>query len=146
MDWNSIVELAGRQGMVFWIASAAISLGLTLLAAALVQGLRQKRRALRPRSADAATSAPAPVPAAPQRAQDAASAPATAAAAAAYRAVEPRGEDDGSLALLLRRLQSAGDRLEEVATDLEAATVGVGISGLKSSLQDVEYVFKAGES
>ena len=56
--------------------------------------------------------------------------------------VEYRHEGD-SLALLLRRLQSAGDRLEEIARDAAGEIPTPGESVLKEDLQDVEYVFRA---
>ena len=45
--------------------------------------------------------------------------------------------------LLLRRLQSAGDRLEEIARDAAGEIPTPGESVLKEDLQDVEYVFRA---
>lgn len=136
MDWNSITTLAQAQGTVFWVASAAVSLGLTLLVVALVQAARQR---LARRTVAAATSpreAPAPV--------------VTTQAAAAYAEheapVSPLADDDSSLVMMLRRLQQAGDRLEEIAADRTTSDGRATASALKSGFQDVEYVFRASGS
>lgn len=138
MDWNSITTLAQAQGTVFWIATAAVSLGLTLLVVALVQAARQrvggKRR-------DARATAPAVAAPAPAVAGHA-----TAAYAQQGAAMAPPVDEDGSLAMMLRRLQQAGDRLEEIAADREAAPTMAAVSALKSEFQDVEYVFRASGS
>lgn len=138
MDWNGITTLAQGQGTVFWVATAAVSLGLTLLVVALLHAVVQ--RAARRRAAAAMTSAPAaPIPTAASQ------------VAAAYAAEQaplatPPEDESSSLVLMLRRLQQAGDRLEEIAGDREA-TLGHGhTSALKSGFQDVEYVFRASGS
>ncbi|MBD3221102.1 hypothetical protein GF314_07635 [bacterium] len=156
MDWTTITELASEQGAVFWAAAAAIALGLTLLLAALVQGARQamvRRRGSPTAGAPAADpapagpSSPAPgVPGAPASTASIDQAAATTAYAAPGGWATPAAQGDESLALLLRRLQAAGDHLEQIAADLGQAPVADVVSPLKSSLQDVEYVFRAGGS
>ena len=140
MEPSSLLELARNQGPVFWVAAVAVALGVTLLVTALAQFVRQ-RSARRGAAADsAATIIPPATPAAdiyvpttPPVAQEfAPSAPAG-----------PPGGGDYSLALLLRRLQSAGDRLEEVVGDFWPDESDRDESGLKDSLRDVEYVFRA---
>ncbi len=137
MDWNNLTSLAEGQGTVFWVGTVAVSLGLTLLVTALVQALRQTTR----RRATAAAPLPTPPPAETLPSRD---------AIQAYAASDPPrpavSAGDGSVALLLRRLQQAGDRLEEIAGDLDASAAFEAVSGLKSGTQDVEYVFRASGS
>jgi hypothetical protein len=138
MDWNSITTLAQGQGTVFWVATAAVSLGLTLLVVALMHALVQK-----------ASRRPARAPMTPVQATPIQAAPPQAAAAYATQLDPPAtlpDEDDSSLVLMLRRLQQAGDRLEEIAGDREAILGHGHTSALKSGFQDVEYVFRASGS
>jgi len=142
MDFSSISELARSQGPVFWVATVAIALGATLLVVALVQ---QLRRVL---AAKLAVRVVKPKPMAPVVDSEPdtyePSLPVTAPLPQPAPPASPF-EDTGdySLALLLRRLQSAGDRLEEIAGDLRGQNPLVDESGLKEDLQDVEYVFRA---
>lgn len=138
MDLNSITTLAQGQGTVFWVATAAVSLGLTLLTVAVMHALVQ-RVARRRGAAAMAPAHAAPIPAAP---------PQVAAAYATQQAPPATlpDDDDSSLALMLRRLQQAGDRLEEIAGDREAMLGHGHASALKSGFQDVEYVFRASGS
>lgn len=148
MDLNSISQLAGEQGPVFWAAAAAVSLGLTLLVVALVQTLVRMvsaRAHVKTLNVDAAApeappvSTPEPTPTTPEFVQ-------TAYAAGDSAPTNQRPEEDSSLAILLRRLQSAGDRLEEIAGDLETAALMDDRSSLKSEPRAVEYVFRASGS
>jgi hypothetical protein len=135
MDWNNLTSLAEGQGTVFWVATVAVSLGLTMLVTALVQALRQATRRR------ATSAAPTPPPAEVRPARE---------AVQAYAASDPpppaAAPEDSSVALLLRRLQQAGDRLEEIAGDLDASAAFDAVSGLKSEPLDVEYVFRASGS
>ena len=140
MEPSSLLELARNQGPVFWVAAAAVALGATLLVMALAQFVRQRRagRGAAVDSVEIITPPATPdldtyVPTTPLLAQE--FVPAVPAGAP--------GGGDHSLALLLRRLQSAGDRLEEVAGDFRPEESDRRESGLKDSLQDVEYVFRA---
>jgi len=131
MDLHTVLETAAAQGTVFWFAGAAIAAGTALLVVALVLlGRRRPRRAATPaRSSMVIPAAVAPVTGGSYQ--------------PARRVASPAGPEEPSLALLLRRLQAAGDRLEGIAGEL-AATVAPGSeSGLKATLPDVEYVFKA---
>ncbi len=147
MELTSLLAAARAQGPVFWAATGAIALGLTLLLVAVLHRLPRPRRRRRTRTE---TGPPASSPAA--------SAPEVAAAAQARTAYQdapaaPRGvlaspgldhdPAERSLALLLRRLQSAGDRLEELAGSVPAADLAAPQSGLKDAAPDVEYVFRA---
>ena len=140
MDPSSLQELARSQGPVFWVAAAAIALGVTLLVVALVQLLRRRLNARLAGDESAPRSTPnlAPtadiyVPTQPLVKPE---------FTTPEPAVQPVGGEQ-SLALLLRRLQSAGDRLEEVAGDLRHDESNRDESGLKEPHLDVEYVFRA---
>ena len=139
MDPSSLQELARSQEPVFWVAAAAIALGVTLLVAALTQFLR-RRLGARPAPATPPVTAPDPIAAADIYV------PTQRLVAPEFAAPEPPDQargGDHSLALLLRRLQSAGDRLEEVAGDLGFDESSRDEFGLKEPLRDVEYVFRA---
>jgi len=145
MDLSRILELAAARGSVFWIAAGAVALGAALLAASLVQYLRRRLASgwlgrlrvagRRPTPADAAAPGGAVAPAEAVAAYLAAGSPRTLTAGT--------GPDEPSLALLLRRLQAAGDRLEEIAGDLASQRGIAAESFLKENSPDVEYVFKA---
>ncbi len=134
MDVSIIQDhLAGRQPLV-WIAAATIALGTACLVGALLQYGRLRRAAPRRQT---------PVP--PTAAPVAAVAP----DGDLYRPVgvtraAPAADLDApSLALLLRRLRAAGDRLETVATDLDNLDLLAPESFLKEARPEVEYVFRA---
>ena len=140
MDPSSLQEMARSQGPVFWVAAVAIALGVTLLVMALTQLLSRRLNARLTGDEPAPRSAPATAPAAdiyvPTQPL------VTSEFTTPVRAVQPV-DGDHSLALLLRRLQSAGDRLEEVAGDLWHDESNRDESGLKEAQLDVEYVFRA---
>ena len=149
MDLSTILELAQDQGIVFWGAAAAIALGATLLVVALAQQIRGLLAGRLQRRSQPATSA-IPVagtpatevstpPAAVMTTSDDLYVPTTASLASRPIAA---GEEP-SLALLLRRLQSAGDRLEEIAGEIQTSRGEQHETMLKDDLQEVEYVFKA---
>ena len=137
MDLSTVMELAGSRQPVFWAAAGAIALGAAFLAAALVMLVRRARGESEPSrvapaqpAAEVATTPPTDVyqPTRP------------------VKVPSPQAGEAPSLALLLRRLQAAGDRLEDIAGDLEAAASFSPDSPLKDTCQDVEYVFKASGS
>ena len=137
MEPSSLLELARTQGPVFWVAAATVALGATLLVTALTQFLRNRLAA----GVDEVDSVPVTTP--PATDVYVATTPPV---APEFVATPPAGLSTGgdlSLALLLRRLQSAGDRLEEVAGDLWHDESDRDKSGLKEPLRDVEYVFRA---
>ena len=154
MDWQTMIEAARGQGPGFWLAAGAVALGATLLLVSLAMGLK---RVLAGRRAAAPTLPPTTAPdvalatAATDQAVEAYAAGQASAAADAEvpPSMPPTAGSAGndSLALLLRRLQSAGDRLEQIAEDLTpdqlASGDGAAGSGLKSEFQEVEYVFRA---
>jgi hypothetical protein len=134
MDLGNLTgHLAAREPL-FWVAAGTLALGAACLAAALAMLLSRLRPSGRRAIPAAALGAPGPQPA--DRYEPAAFAPPPPAAA-------PGTDPEPSLALLLRRLQAAGDRLDDIAADLEAAAAAADESGLKDLPAGVEYVFRA---
>jgi hypothetical protein len=115
-----------------------MALGATMLLVALAQVAR--RHLATAAAAKTVTPPATPEPAAP-------AAPTTESPAAPPQRAQPSfagpPSGDCSLALLLRRLQSAGDQLEEVAGDLRGSDRARDDSGLKEPPAAVEYVFRA---
>lgn len=149
MDWQGILGSAGQQNAIFWGGAAAVALGLTMLLATVATRLRRRLHWRRPfalpripaRQAAgayqaAAATGVAPVPAV---ADAAAAGLAIAARILAEAAIPPAP----SLAILLRRLQLAGDRLEEVARCVSDDVDDFEDADLKDDALEVEYVFKA---
>jgi len=149
MDLTNILELAQDQGLIFWGAAAAIALGATLLVVALAQQVRRLIAGRLQRNVGRAIPAMVTPPiqeagdiathASVQNTENDVYTPTAASLASRPTAV---GEEP-SLALLLRRLQSAGDRLEEIAGEIRTSRGDEGETILKDDLQEVEYVFKA---
>jgi hypothetical protein len=144
MDWQGILGSAGQQNALFWAGAAAVALGGALLVATLVARLRRRRFAL-PRiparkvvAAYEAAGTTLPT-ASPPDGANAAAALALAARALAETSAPPAP----SLAILLRRLQLAGDRLEEVARAVGEDVDDLDDRSLKGDAPEVEYVFKA---
>jgi hypothetical protein len=154
MDWQTMIEAARGQGPGFWMAAGAVALGATLLLVSLAMGLKRVlagRSAATPTMPAQATADADVATAATDQAVEAYAA--QQGSAVADVAVKPTmpptagAAGNDSLALLLRRLQSAGDRLEQIAEDLTpdqlASGDGAAGSALKSEFQEVEYVFRA---
>ncbi len=152
---------------MFWVSAVAVAVGVTALTVLLLligaRLVRSRRRRLA-----AAGLAPARSPvAALSRAVPGPVAPPSAAVLRAYQAqaggesvprepefpppattegVEPgQGGSIVRLAPLLTRLRTAANRLEEVALAMEpSSTAEAGNSGLKTSPDGVEYLFRTG--
>ena len=146
MNDLSLVEMARSQGPFFWGAVAAIALGITFLLVASVLALRARIRRGRRLAAplrERSTGVQQPASATPL---------ATAIGTDVATAYEPtRRPSNGALAtpsaaMMLRRLQAAGDRLEEFADEIGNDRAKDSLYTLKSDLQDVEYVFRASGS
>jgi len=149
MDWQHLLGTAGQQNAIFWGGAAAVALGFTLLVATLAARWRQRPHLRRhfamprvaARQAAAAYQAAGTTVAAPNPPE---SASAAAGLALAARALAETAVPPGpSLAILLRRLQLAGDRLEEAVREVDAADDVLGDASLKHDAPEVEYVFKA---
>lgn len=135
MELGSLwTQLATRQTL-FWIATGALALGAAFLTAALVILVRRAGHAARRRRRLEPSISPAAAALGPSG---------EASLAATLKLAPPTAPmEQPSLALLLRRLQAAGDRLEEIAGDLEAAAREPEELVLKEGAADVEYVFRA---
>jgi hypothetical protein len=149
MDWQGILGSAGQQNAIFWGGAAAVALGLTLLLATVVTRLRRRLRWRRPFSLPRipALQAAGAYQAAGATGVKPVAAPADSAAAglaiAARILAEAAVPPAPSLAILLRRLQLAGDRLEEVARSVSDDVDDFDDADLKDHPLEVEYVFKA---
>jgi hypothetical protein len=134
MDFSSLMDQLTARQSLFWVATLLLALGSACLAASLLMVIRKVRSSAQERRADvqgeAAVSGSSENRAAPDI-------PAGILDRPALRGEEP------SLAILLRRLQTAGDRLEDIAGDLEVLTAQPDESNLKHGLPGVDYVFKA---
>jgi hypothetical protein len=147
MDWQGIIGSAGQQNAIFWGGAAAVALGSALLVATLGARLRQRlrrpfalpripaRQAAAAYQASERTDSDLSLP----NSESAAAGLALAARVLAETAVPPAP----SLAILLRRLQLAGDRLEEVAQAVAQDNDDLDDTRLKEDTNEVEYVFKA---
>jgi len=147
MDWHDLLGRAAQQNAVFWAGAAAVALGFALLAATLLTQVRQKLRRpfawprLPARLAAAAYEAPGTTnPSAPPS-RGAAATPGLVPPAQALP--ETQDPPAPSLAILLRRLQLAGDRFEEVMRAAAEDDASRYDTGVKEDLPEVEYVFKA---
>lgn len=128
MDWSQTLKTLQAQGPVYWAAAAAVAAGATLLLAAAWLRFGRRRRvrraaAMPPRVQATATgyTATAPLPA------PAATAPA---------------RPDPRLGELRQRLGAAAERLER----LQGGRETVGGTGLKTSVNRVEYVHRSGRA
>ncbi len=152
-------ETAMSASAALGAASLALALGLALLAARRLRRLRAGRRprrsaAFRPVLAAPAAPGEAAVRARGAYGQAGAVVPTPVATAAAAPTAPTTGERTGAapLAALLRRLQEAGDRLEDLrggAGERAAGPVAPGAGRVpepvwpKAAPDGVEYVFRA---
>ncbi len=150
MNGHGWVQAMVGQTSVFWLATGAIALGLTLMLVAAGFALKRRfaraRQPHRPGALAALAAYRAAGKAAPTAAEPAPAHPTP--PLAARGSLGPRvapipAADLPSLALLLRRLHSAGDRLEDVARDLAGDLEDMPEPALKVAPVEVEYVFKA---
>jgi len=151
MSWSQLQSIFDGQGLVFWAAVTAVTLGLTLLSISIVFQVRKMvghswLRLRRPRR--------------PVRApQDAATAPLVTVSGDSYHrsgfvptptpAVDAASDTDPRLPILLTRLQKAADRLENIRATLQGEDHpgdATAHSPLKSTLTDVDYVYKTGRA
>ena len=130
-----VAQLAARQTM-FWVASVLLAMGAACLAACLMMLVRRSRIAAR---------TPDAVKVLEKTESEFLDRPAGSPGLAPKESLlRPSGcAEEPSLPLLLRRLQAAGDRLEEIAGDLDAAASAPDEYALKERARGVEYVFKA---
>jgi len=160
MDWANLLRNSQDQGLLYWVAVAAIAGGSSLLLVSVYLHLRRSHGGEGPGWArilarklrfgirtTAASPASGLIDARPYasspRAAELASPRTTAAYAAAAAAAEP--EPAVALSALLPRLQCLSDRLEDMTARLRDAHTR-GQSSLKPVAPGVEYVFKANRS
>jgi hypothetical protein len=156
--WNSVAD----QGAMFWSATGAVALGTTLILSAGIMHLRRWRH--RPSGKISSVSATNPVakPVAESKGEHAREpVPAMAAPgpsetlsrramnadipqSASRSAFASEKENSRDLLLLLARLRSSADRLEDYRRAQGENTAPAGESPLKESLNGVDYLFRSG--
>ena len=153
MSWSTVQDLFDGQGVVFWAAVMAVTLGLTLLSVSIVFQVRKllsgrklgsKKTAVAPAatgmpridvgadSYEATGFLPDPVPAANKR------------SSRATDAVNTPGLGD-----VLTRLRHSADRLDRIHASLDRTGLrgaSAGNSPLKPGLTEVDYVYKTGRA
>lgn len=152
MNWNMIQGLFDGQGVVFWAAVSAVTLGLTMLSVSIVFQVRKmvgsgrmhiKRPALKRRKTEPETQARQRITVNEDVYQADAYVPAAAPAEAAPTAADPL------LSNLLNRLKTSADRLEKIHASL-GDNVGPlranPDSALKETTEGVDYVFRTGRA
>ncbi len=145
MSLSQIQSLFAGQGLVFWAAVTAVTLGLTLLSVAIVFQVRKVvGTSIRPWFAARRTSR--------QRSAPARTRPQVTATADGYRAsgfVPAAPAADPLLASLLARLKVSADRLENMHGSLGSVTTAprrTADSLLKDPSNEVDYVYQAGRA
>lgn len=152
MNWSQMQSLFDGQGLVFWAAITAVTLGLTLLSVSIVfqvrrllRGRRLRWRAPRLRRRSQAIARPhTPRITVTDAGYQADGFRPDAAPPAAARAPDVAGLRD-----LLQRLRAAGDRLAQIQTALgpeRGPGAAVPDSPLKSPVEDVDYIYKTGNA
>lgn len=139
MDPASIFQAITEQGTLFWLASGSVALGITLIVAAAVGQVRL----LRSRRAGAAIKEPAAPAALPVP---------TAVPESHFYAEEipslqnsiPDSVDEREMLLLLRRVRSAADKMEDFRRRKTGRPAEAAESPLKVASEGVDYVFRAG--
>ena len=133
MDLTSTWSSLADQGVMFWSATGAVALGTTLILGAGFLHLRRWRS--RP------ISKISPVPAqTPAKGKMTAETPKTPARAT----IASETQNTREMHLLLARLRSAADRLEDFRRANGENPAPTGESPLKESLDGVDYLFRTG--
>ncbi len=146
MNLNQILSLFDGQGIVFWSAVTAVTLGLTMLSVAIVFQVRKmlKSRTLGFVARNQMKTAPENTPEAGPR---------ITVTDEGYRAdgfvpaVPAPASSDPLLSSLLERLQTSADRLERIHVSLGQGSGGrkpANDSVLKAAGDEVDYVYQAG--
>ena len=158
MDWANLLRNSQDQGLLYWVAVAAIAGGSSLLLVSVYLHLRRSHggggpgwarilvRKLRFGFRTTATSpASGLIDARPYASSPRAVELTSPRTAAAYAAAAAEPEPAVALSALLPRLQCLSDRLEDMTARLRDAHTR-GQSSLKTVAPGVEYVFKANRS
>lgn len=135
LELDGLIGQLALRPAVFWVGAGILAAGVSCLAASLVMLLRRRRSTARRDWCGGGHGKTAGDPPA--------AATTVLPAGVSERRSFPGSLAESSSALLLRRLRLAGDRLDEIAGDLETLPGLNAESGLKGRGSDVEYVFKA---
>jgi hypothetical protein len=139
VDPAGIFQAITEQGTLFWLASGCVALGITLISAAAVGQFRRLRSG-RPASVQKEAGAPA---ARPDPAPALESNPAGEKVDSLPASV-PASVDAREMLLLLRRVRSAADKMEDFRRRNSTRPAEAAESPLKVASQGVDYVFRAG--
>ena len=148
MDWVSTWDNLSGQGIMFWSATVAVALGITLI---LTAGHLQWRR-LRARPSNLVPARPDVEPAAPLDPRLVPSGqengrenhpPNTRFQANSQSADQV--DDRREMGVLMARLHSAADKLSEYHRSRLQIPAGIQDSRLKEDRNGVEYLFRAGK-
>ncbi len=152
MSWNLIQSLFDGQGIVFWAAVSAVTLGLTMLSVSIVFQVRRMlggKLAIFKRSTGAKAS----------KTQDNLAVPKITVADDTYQASgfvpsapgteTARHSADPLLNNLLERLKVSADRLEGIHASFEnpgGRLRDLPDSDLKETIESVDYVYRTGRA
>ena len=139
MDPASIFQAITEQGTLFWAASGSVALGITLIVAAAVGQIRllRSRRVGASKNIAVAPAAP-PVPVAATESHPPAE------EIPDLQVSVPELVDAREMLLLLRRVRSAADRMEDFRRRKTSRPAEAAESPLKVGSEGVDYVFRAG--
>jgi len=152
VSWNLIQSLFDGQGVVFWAAVSAVTLGLTMLSVSIVFQVRRMltgKRNLIKRAAGRKTSKKAKPPETPgitvseDTYQPSGFVPAVPASPTATNNAAPLLDN------LLERLKSSADRLESIHASFEnpgSRRGGHPQSSLKETTEGVDYIYRTGRA
>lgn len=158
MDWISMWNSVADQGALFWTATSAVALGLTLILVAGVMHLqRWRHRSSGTRSSELVSNSEAkpvmrqaPPAVSDEQVQDSTATPGHRQESLEIQNYSPRSpESTGStnsaeMLVLSARLRKAADRLEDHRRTNGENPVTTGDSPLKESLDGVDYLFRTG--
>jgi hypothetical protein len=158
MDWTSMWNNVGDQGTLFWSATGAVALGMTLILCAGILHLQRWRHGSVVKKSSIPVTRSGAEPAAKPATQDVSAPPVPnhaetndrrAATAeipdfSAGTVSAERMAQSSEMVLLLARLHSAADRLEDYRQKNRQNPVSTGESPLKESLDGVDYLFRTG--
>lgn len=143
MELASIWEEVAGQGLMFWAATGAVALGLTLIMAAGVSQVKRNRSKAGGPGRVVSHVEPAISGRAPEvrqepevKEQSRQNQP--------FPAAGIKQENSREMRLLLARLRSAADKLEDFRHSERELSGRAGESSLKDSRNGVDYLFRTG--
>jgi hypothetical protein len=158
MEWNSMWNDAANQGALFWTATGTVALGVTLILSAGIMHLQKWRHRSGVQSPSLPTTRSkvgAGTHTAPQEIslgtlKDSAGTSVQVSENVTLPAGPPRASTPAGLAhssemlILLARLRTAADRLDEFRRQNGGNPAPTGESPLKEPLDGVDYLFRTG--